>query len=82
MVPACCVFVARAIGSEVAAAQLALLRCSLGFYEASMANSMAIRYRICYLEPLLACILTCIHAALAHTSKIKGHDYIFAVLRH
>ena len=37
---------------------------------------MAKRYHICYLEPLLACILTCIHTALARASKIKGLDHV------
>ena len=39
-------------------------------------GSMAKRYHICYLEPLLACILACIHAALARASKIKGLDHV------
>ena len=33
-------------------------------------------YYICCLEPLLACILTCMHAALVRASKIKSHDYV------
>ena len=67
-IPACCVFVERAVGREVAAAQLAV-PALLAFIKASMAK----RYHICYIEPLLACILTCMHAALARVSKIKGH---------
>ena len=34
--------------------------------------SMAKRYYICCLEPLLACILMCIHAALARVSRSKA----------
>ena len=49
----------------------------LAFIKASMAKST----NICSLEPLLACILTCIDAALARASKNKGHDHVRIVRR-